>query len=282
MAHQRAGLGFDILAAVLRDGYAAAFGQQVWGLFDPRRTLEASAWQFERFAAVAVVDRARYLLDEYAAELSDTAPMSEVTLTLLPIDPANPFDLVADHGLSCYAAAPGVILLALWPSDGNIARLGPALARALVQNLAYSGAPPPRTLADVLLLEGHAAAFAGRHLPDDPTPWLAPFRAPPDHQDTLAHAARLLGLGDYAALRANVFGAEVTRADVVAPTAAPLDDNERGYAWQVIEPMLEVTDARTIAAHLYGDELVAAQGHPSAGLAAYAGFEIGYGMAQRA
>ena len=41
---------FDILATVLRDGYSAVFGQQAWGLFDPRRTVDASEWQFERFA----------------------------------------------------------------------------------------------------------------------------------------------------------------------------------------------------------------------------------------
>jgi len=38
---------------------------------------------------------------------------------------------------------------------------------------------------------------------------------------------------------------------------------------------MDTRDPSGIAAHLYGDELMAAQGHRGVGLPAYAGFEIG-------
>ena len=50
----------------------------------------------------------------------------------------------------------------------------------------------------------------------------------------------------------------------------------RAYASQVLEPHLMSTEPATIAACLYGDELVAAQGHPALGLPAYAGFQIAF------
>jgi uncharacterized protein YjaZ len=273
MAFERTGPGYDIRACVLRDGYSAVFGQQAWGLFDPRRTLAASDWQFTRFADLDVTAQCQGLLEQYAAGLEDVS-IERITCTLLPIDPANPFELVADLGLSCFAAVPGQILLALWPSDGNLARLGPTLARALVQTIGWSH--QPTTLGDVLRLEGRAAAFVAAQFPDDPAPWLAPFRPPPDHQATLDHVATLLGLDEYRQLEANVYGARVRVADLAMPTARPMEPDELAYARELIAASLDATEPCSIAAHLYGDELVAAQGHPSVGLPAYAGFEAGY------
>ena len=43
---------------------------------------------------------------------------------------------------------------------------------------------------------------------------------------------------------------------------------------------LDLSDARLVAAHLYGDELLAAQGHPTVGLPPFAGFEVGYQLVQ--
>lgn len=42
----------------------------------------------------------------------------------------------------------------------------------------------------------------------------------------------------------------------------------------------EIADARIIAAHLYGDLVVAAQGHQTVGLPPYAGFEIAHRLVQ--
>jgi hypothetical protein len=39
---------------------------------------------------------------------------------------------------------------------------------------------------------------------------------------------------------------------------------------------LDDTHPSAIAAYLYGDELVAAHGHPTVGLSPYAGFDVAY------
>jgi uncharacterized protein YjaZ len=59
-----------------------------------------------------------------------------------------------------------------------------------------------------------------------------------------------------------------------------LDTDELEYALAVIGGALDISDARLIAAHLYGDELLAAQGHPTVGLPPFAGFEVGYRLVQ--
>lgn len=272
----RRGRDFDIRAAVLRDGYAAIFGQQAWGMFDPRRTVEASEWQFQRFGDLDMTERIRAHLEDFAAHFEGPR---RVTCVAVPIDPASPLDMIGDQGLSCYAGAPGQIVVALWPSDGNVARLGPALARALALNVEWAAAAsrddasPPK-LGEVLRIEGAAAAFVAERFPDLGEPCLQPFRPPPDHEAALEHAAGLLGLSRYAELRGNVYGALVTAADVPSPVVEPMDEEMRAYAWQVIEPLLSTTDAVTIAGCLYGDALVAAAGHPSLGLPAYAGFQL--------
>jgi uncharacterized protein YjaZ len=272
----REGLIADIRAAVQRDGFPAIFGQQAWGLFDPKRTRAASEWQFARFAEVEVES----LIQRNATEHVQALGSGSVSVMPLPCDPANPFDMLADHGLSCFSGVPGRVPLALWPADGTITRLGPCLARAIAANVRVQKAAP-RTLEDVLVLEGLAAAFVGERYPDEQEPWLTPFRPPPDEAAMLSQLAQLLGVPAYVDLQANVYGATVTAADVPSPEAKQLARDELEYAWGIVRPLLTSTDPRTIAAVLYGDELIAAQGHPSLGLPAYTGFELGYRAVSR-
>jgi len=58
--------------------------------------------------------------------------------------------------------------------------------------------------------------------------------------------------------------------------ARPLDADEFAYARDLIGAALGATTPGVVAAYLYGDALVAPQGHPTVGLPPYAGFEVGY------
>jgi hypothetical protein len=60
----------------------------------------------------------------------------------------------------------------------------------------------------------------------------------------------------------------------------PLDDDERVYSWQVLQPHLDSTDFPTLFACLYGDEAAYAVGYPLLGLSARAGYTVGYHQAQ--
>lgn len=270
------GRAFEIRSYVLRDGYAVVFAQQAWGLFDPRRTVEASEWQFERFSSLRIEEVIRHELEACASAVDSDM---DIVCYPVPIDPAEPMEMVGDHGLSCYGGESGQIVLAVWPSDGNLARLGVVLARAFMQTITWASLDGTPTLREVLLLEGQAARFVANRVPELREPWLAPFEEPADHGEMLRHAAQLLGLNEYAELQGNVYGARITAADVPAPRCEPMNTEVRAYAWEVIEPMLASTDPRTIAACLYGDELIAAHGHPALGLTPYAGFQLGYELA---
>ena len=78
----------------------------------------------------------------------------------------------------------------------------------------------------------------------------------------------------------NVYGMTAQVGSARPPGAQPLDAEELAYAREVIGGALNRSDARLTAAHLYGDELLAAQGHPTVGLPPFAGFEAGYRLVQ--
>ena len=48
--------GYPVMAAVQADGHEAVFGQQLWGLFNPTRTRELSAWAFDRFRETRLLE----------------------------------------------------------------------------------------------------------------------------------------------------------------------------------------------------------------------------------
>lgn len=62
--------------------------------------------------------------------------------------------------------------------------------------------------------------------------------------------------------------------------AALLDAEELAYAAEVIAPALQDRDARSIAANLYGDEILAFQGHEGVGLPPFAGFAVAAALSQ--
>lgn len=186
-------------------------------------------------------------------------------------------------GLSVFGGGDG-LAAEVWPSAGNLARLGPALARglALAARWAASGAERSYTLRDALAAEGLAAALVGQLFPELPAPWLVAHAAPPSWPADLQAVAELYGAASYARVPANNYGQSEWRDLAPPPAAAPLDAEELAYAEHVLAGALYASDPRTIAAHLYGDAIIAEQGHPQAGLPPYAGFELAYRLVLRA
>ncbi|HEY1014978.1 MAG TPA: hypothetical protein VGE07_19880, partial [Herpetosiphonaceae bacterium] len=123
--------GFQVMETALQDGHAAVAGQQAWGLFNPARKPEASAWAFARLEARDAWAEAGRWLAACADTLPAAALPERLSLLLLPADPANRNLMLMNRGLSGFAGGDGNLVLEIWPGAGNLARLLPALARLL-------------------------------------------------------------------------------------------------------------------------------------------------------
>lgn len=255
--------------------------QQGWGIFNPTRKKEISAWEIEQFRQQEVLAQAEAHLQRAATALADGGPTpDDINVVVMMGDPANRALMVGNHGLSGFGGAPGEIFVTLFPSAGNLARLGAVLTRLYVHNIFWHrrSFDPLPTLADFLMVEGQAFRAIEVLYPEfADTPWLTPFTAPPDHEATLGWIAGRSGVNSYNELRTNVFGSMLSGDDVpTPPRGEPLTEDELAYSIAVVREGLTVTEWPLIAAYLYGDEIVGAMGHPTVGLSPYAGFEVAY------
>jgi uncharacterized protein YjaZ len=263
------GGGFAVMQAAQLDGYDVVTGQQIWGLFNPTRRREVSAWEFELFESQHVMDSLRELLAAITANL----PLEELNVYLIPADPANRSLMVFNHGLSAYAGVPREVHVQIFPSAGNLRRLPAVMARLIVHQLRRQFGL--NTLGDWLVTEGLAACFVEAQFPDF-VPWLVSFRKPDDWDDTLSEIARRYGLSAYDEMTANVYGSLTQVGEDRPPEALPLPDEELTYTQDLLLAALTESNPNRIAAYLFGDELVAAQGHQGMGVPPFAGYEVAY------
>ncbi len=77
----------------------------------------------------------------------------------------------------------------------------------------------------------------------------------------------------YDDLRANIYGGDGSSIRSV-PEARTLDEEERAYTQAVSREHGNETNPARIAAHLYGDEVVAAQGHAGMGVPPFGGVAV--------
>ncbi len=277
---EKAGGGYDVMVSAARDGYAVMMAQQMWGLFNPRRKQEASHWAFAQMIEADIINAARAWIGRFD-QFSGSSGLSRMECFILPADPANRSVMISSYGLSGFGGAPGYVLIQIWPSRGNLARLGAALARLFTHNVRWSLARRIKsaTLGDFLALEGLASGVVAQFCAEsEREPWLASFRKPDDWDAALDHVARIYGVKSFSEIVTNVYGISEQIGEARGAPTARMKPEEIDYARGVINRSLEVSDARIIAAHLYGDEIVAAQGHPTVGLPTYAGFEIAHHM----
>jgi uncharacterized protein YjaZ len=276
---------FDVMAAAQHDGYEALMGQQGWGLFNPTRSRDASDWEFAQYQQAGILVQIERTLAQCVARLESAelfALLPQVQCFLVPGDPANRTFMAGNHGLSGFGLAAGYLLLRVWPCAGNLARLSSVLARLLAQNARQAARPEGlRTLGDWLVLEGLAATFvAMAGLPLHAPPWLVAFAKPEDWDRALGQIAQFYGIASYNDLVVNVYGGQVLIGSERPPQAAALGAEDLAYAMEIVGVALDVADPATIAAYMYGDEIVAAQGHTGVGMPPYAGFEVGYRLVQ--
>lgn len=273
---------WEVCQAAMSDG-ALVSGKQAGGLFNPTRKREFSDWEFEQWLAFDLLGSVEKHLGFIFEQLADFELPGKFACLVLPSDPTSFEYILGCNGLSCFSGAPGFITLRMLACTGNMQRLGAVLTRAVVQNLRWALQPgQPLALADYLVMAGLAAHFAANLYPATPGyPWLFSFERPADWLTVLAKIASFYGLDDYAQAPTNYFGGKEDAANFQSSPLAPLEPEELLYAEEIINPALSSTAPQTIAAHLYGDEILARQGHPTVGLPLYAGFEVGYRLVQQ-
>lgn len=280
-SHGRDWPALDVMEVAGCDGLEAGRGSQVWGLFNPQRSLDAAAWEFAQYDAVDIHARVKQILAQLAQTLA--LPEAQVDCLLLPCDSASRSLMVFSHGLSVCGAAPGLVLLRFWPCAGNPGRLPAALARAWAQTLRHLvfGRETLQTLADFLVMEGIAAALVARQQPDEPVPWLSTLAPPPGWQAELQRIAReYYGIVDYSDLVTNLYGAQVVMGGERPPAAQALDGETLALTIAELGDSLDAGHAHAIASALYGDEVLAHGGHPPAGMPAWAGFEVAFRLVE--
>lgn len=271
--------GYATMEAASLDGFDVLFAQQMWGLFNPSRKREVSAWAFQRMRQVNVLGQVKGWLERLSTYFGPLAP-EQLEVALVPADPANRNLMIHCHGLSTYAH-PGRILIQLWPSEGNLARLGGVVSRGFVQAIRWQRLRGPTArLADYLVMEGLAAALVEEGFPEEPLPWLVALRKPGDWEGALEKIAQMYGLENYSQLRTNVYGTVSQVGEMVLPEARVYSAEELEYARHICEQALQETDPRRIAAYLYGDEFVRKSGHPTVGMPLFGGLEVAYRLVQ--
>jgi uncharacterized protein YjaZ len=271
--------GYPVMEAASLDGFDALLAQQMWGLFNPSRRPEASAWAFAQFRQADSLQQVEHWLRRLAEYFGPLAPQ-QLEVVMVPADPANRNLMVQCHGLSAYAH-PGRMLIQLWPSAGNLARLGAVVSRLFVQAMRWQMLQGRTArLADYLVMEGLAAALVEEGFPDEPLPWLVALRKPGDWQDALGQIAQIYGLDQYSQLRTNIYGNVSQVGEVNGLEARTYSADELEYARAICEQALQETDPRQIAAYLYGDEFVRAKGHSGVGMPLFGGLEVAYRLVQ--
>ncbi|HEY1011366.1 MAG TPA: hypothetical protein VGE07_01595, partial [Herpetosiphonaceae bacterium] len=131
-------------------------------------------------------------------------------------------------------------------------------------------------------LEGLAAAFVAARCPERAAdPWRVVFATPPGWEEDLQAVAALHGKDSFADLPFNIYGSWGVMGAERPPEPLPLAPDELAYSAGLLAGLLDATDPALIAAALYGDELVAANGFPTLGLSAYAGFHVAWAAVRR-
>jgi len=263
-----------VSAACGLDGFDTQFATQGFGLFDPTRKVEASDWIYAEFERIDLAAQVMTALQKAADTLNPVEVDLPIEVYIIPLNGAYQAGMLRAFGLSTMGGG-GRLMMTLWPSAGNLARLPHRLAWELARAARFTLHPEGETLRDWLVTVGLASHGVAATYPDLSAPWIAPFVMPADWTQALQHAAQLHGAPDYAALVGNVYGHKIKGINL-APQPAPLDDDEREYSLEVIRSALDETIPQRIAGYLYGDVFITEQGHPGVGMSPYAGLEVAH------
>ncbi|WP_158289639.1 DUF2268 domain-containing putative Zn-dependent protease [Paenibacillus flagellatus] len=273
----------DILSAVRSDGIDILEAQQQYGLFNPSRNLEATKWSFDQSERQQLDTRVLTRLETLARALPSSLLPERLVVVVLPADCANGTLMLNGSGISCYGRAPGYLLLRIWPSTGNLSRLDSVLARSFIHGIRrgvqrIESAIP---LGEAFVMEGLAAAFVQSMVPEAAHPELASFLPPADWEEHLSTIARYYGEASYDDVSVNIYGTPIKAGSMRPPKVVPLTEEELEASCTRLAPQAFRQEANVVAAHLYGDPLITAQGLPSFGIPHLGGFEAGYRIVRR-
>lgn len=274
---------FDILAAARSDGIDILEAQQQYGLFNPTRSVEATKWCFDESQRLMLQERIKKTLEMMAKALPSSLLPERLVVVILPADCANGTLMLNGSGISCYGRSLGYLFLRVWPTTGNLNRLDYILARSFVHGIRQNArnVDSQTTLGEAMVMEGLAAAFIKSVFSGIKHPGLIGFIPPDDWDETLANVAGYYGKIRYDDVMVNIYGSQIHAGRMRPPEVVPLTREELEYVYELITAKSDSTEARVVAAYLYGDPLMAAQGHPSFGIPHLAGFEIGYHVVER-
>lgn len=263
-----------VYEATQRDG--GVQGRQGWGLFNPTRNVSVSAWELDRMIEHEIFNRVATWLNAWIpAELN-------LTCMLVPADPANEGLMVWNSGLSCGGLSHDYCSILLYPSDDNLARLPVAVGRMAAHNIWIQAHDDVLRLRDWIELERFAQEFVAERMPLDRPVWQIALTPPDSWEQTLDQLRVMYAVPTLADMPSNVYGSQVQVFGEPLLRPTPLDADEIEYSRSIIEPHLDSTDPRMIAACLYGDEVVGKQGHPTLGLSPFAGFQAFVGLRLKA
>lgn len=280
----RGGYGLDVRSVARLDGATIAEAQQFFGAFNPTRRHDLSAWQFEVCKSARVSNIVAVHTDA-TLNLLDPGGVRQVHTWVFPADHVNTHTMLRLYGLETWGDLPGGVAVQLWPSPGNIDRLGAAVTRAVALGTRTNFAWPTErlpSLADHLAREGLASLTVAARFPDALNPWSAPFTPASDWDHALATIATAAGVARYADLPVNVYGVVAPAGDSRLPIPVTPDAAEEAYARAVLSADLHETDPIRIAGHLYGDQIVALTGHPPVGMSPFAGIATAHTLVSEA
>ncbi|MCI0713970.1 MAG: DUF2268 domain-containing protein, partial [Chloroflexi bacterium] len=183
----------------------SGFGQQGWGLFNPARKREISAWVFEQFREQDILSRIDSILRARCEELDIN---SDLDVYLFPADPANRSMMVFGHGVIGFGSVPGMLALQFFPSPGNLHRLDAILTRLLIHQTHDLS-----TLGGWIEAEGMAAELNGG--------WQAAILAPDDWDHTLQMVADAYNVPAYSVVQHNIYGQQQPVGDYRLPQWQP-------------------------------------------------------------
>lgn len=267
----------EMLSAARTDGIDVLEGQQGYGLFNPTRSLEATKWCFEAFERLQLDRSLVRMLDTLAQAMPSDLLPERLQVVILPPDCASEGLMLKSSGLSTYGRLPGYLLVRVWPTEGNLKRLGPVLVRSLIHGLRSAVRLDKGTLSlgEALVTEGLAVLWISQCFPEAAQPSFVTLAPPEDWQVALTQVAGYYGKDVFDELTFNVYGSSVQAAKLSPPKAVPMTDEEFEYACELMLEEVNRTDPHGVAAYIYGDPLLAEQGHPTFGVPYLAGFEVG-------
>lgn len=275
---------FDILSAVRSDGIDILEAQQQYGLFNPTRSLEATEWSFDESERQQLGGRIVKTLEIMAKAIPSDLLPERLVVIILPVDCANGSLMLNGSGISSYGRAPGYLFLRIWPSTGNLNRLGYILARSFIHGIRRraQNEDSPISLGEAYVMEGLSATFIQTVFSDVELPGLISFMPPDDWEETLTKIAGYYGKTSYDDVPTNIYGTQIRAGSFRSPeVVVPLTQEELKYACELMTAQSDSIEANIVAAYLYGDPFIAAQGHPTFGIPHLAGFEVGYHVVKR-